>query len=97
MSHCTDRKPMLTSKVKPGLHLTFFTPFKNELNEFPKCYSHMTSKYVKKIKGAAGKNGAKNGTCKRSPNSTVQLAVNEYQPKKLLNQTHYQNTLQNRK
>ena len=57
----------------------------------------MTSKYVKKIKGAADKNGAKNGTCKRSLNSIVQLAVNEYEPTKLFTQTHYQNTLPNRK
>ena len=57
---CRDR-------LQPGLHATFFAPFfpsfKNGLNEFLQCCSHMTLKYVKKIKGVADKNGAKNGPC----------------------------------
>ena len=56
--------------IKPGLQVTFFplffSPFKNGLNEFLWCCLHMTLKYIKKIKAAADKHSAKNGTCKRS-------------------------------
>ena len=48
----TDRHTDRTFTFKPGLHVTFFTPFfsslKNALNEFLWCCSHMTLKYVKK-------------------------------------------------
>ena len=61
---------MQTQTLQPGLHVMFFTPFflpfKNGLNAFLWWCLHMTLKYVKKIKGAADKNGAKNGTCKPS-------------------------------
>ena len=42
----------------------FFSPFSDGLNEFLWCCLHMTSKYVRKIKGTAGKNGLKNVKCK---------------------------------
>ena len=38
----------------------------------------MTLKYVKKIKGAADKNGTKNGTSKRSLNGLLALVVKSH-------------------
>ena len=54
---------LIKINVKPGLHVTFFTPFsspfKNGLNAVLWIYLHMTLKYIKKIKGAADKDSAK--------------------------------------
>ena len=53
-------------------HVTFFSqsslfrPFKNVLNVFLWCCSHMALNYAKKIKFTADENGRKNITCKRT-------------------------------
>ena len=48
-------------------HAIFLTVQKG-LNSLLWCCSHITLKYIKKIKGVVGKNDAKNGTCKHSLN-----------------------------
>ena len=65
-------------QLQPGLHVTFFTPFKNGANEFLWCCLQITLKYVKKIKGATDKNGARNGSCKRSLNGLLALVVKSH-------------------
>ena len=50
---------LLHLHLKPGFNVIFFalffSPFWNGFNELPWCYSHMTLKYVKNIKGATDK------------------------------------------
>ena len=54
------------------LHVTFFSqsslfrPFKNVLNVFLWCCSHMALNYAKRMKFTADENGRKNITCKRT-------------------------------
>ena len=61
-----DRRADRTFTFKPGLHVTFFSPFKNELNEYLRCCSHMTLKYVKKDQGFPWQKWCEKRWCKRS-------------------------------